>query len=30
VDKAASAVQNVAAASFFLLCVAIKKKENKG
>ena len=29
-DEAASAVQNVAAAPFFLLFVAIEKKKNKG
>ena len=29
-DEAASAVQNVAAASIFLLSVVIKKKKNKG
>ena len=29
-DEAASVVKNVAAVSFFLLCMAIEKKKNKG
>ena len=29
-DEAVNAVQNVAAASFFLLCLMIEKKDKKG